>query len=180
MADQVNNSGGTPKHSRFRKSTVPLAKDHLRRGNTESALFGVNVISRANEMSGSGNLGSGKVEPVLPMFVQMNVRWDSVDQSWREASRYLHVEYRMVLTFIYKVKGKPFWFHQTVLINMFYRWVRFEEDIEENGKRWSKPHVPALPLASFIEFRQCFAEGMVALDVPGNSLEDIIGTFNFC
>ena len=102
MADQVNNSGGTPKHSRFRKSTVPLAKDHLRRGNTESALFGVNVISRANEMAGSGNVGSGKVEPVLPMFVQMNVRWDSVDQSWREASRYLHVEYRMVLTFIYK------------------------------------------------------------------------------
>ena len=76
------------------------------------------------------------------------------------------------------IKGKPFWFHQTVLINMFYRWVRFEEDIEENGKRWSKPHVPALPLASFIEFRQCFTEGMVALDVPGNSLEDIIGTYS--
>ena len=99
MADQVNNSGGTPKHSRFRKSTVPLAKDHLRRGNTESALFGVNVISRANEMAGSGNLGSGKVEPILPMFVQMNVRWDSVDQSWREASRYLPIDYRIVLIF---------------------------------------------------------------------------------
>ena len=99
MTDQVNNSGGTPKHSRFRKSTVPLGKDHLRRGNTESALFGVNVISRANEMTGSGNLGSGKVEPVLPMFVQMNVRWDSVDQSWREASRYPPIEYRMMLIF---------------------------------------------------------------------------------
>ena len=99
MADQVNNSGGTPKHSRFRKSTVPLGKDHIRRGNTESALFGVNVISRANEMAGSGNLGSGKVEPVLPMFVQMNVRWDSVDQSWREASRYPPIEYGILLIF---------------------------------------------------------------------------------
>ena len=111
MADQVNNSGGTPKHSRFRKSTVPLAKDHLRRGNTESALFGVNVISRANEMTGSGNLGSGKVEPVLPMFVQMNVRWDSVDQSWREASRYLPIAYRIVLIFNILIKWKRFWFH---------------------------------------------------------------------
>ena len=56
-----------------------------------------------------------------------------------------------------------------------YRWVRFEEDVEENGKRWSKPHVPALPLSSFIEFRQNFANGIVALDVPGKSLDDILG-----
>ena len=60
----------------------------------------------------------------------------------------------------------------------FDRWVRFEEDIEENGKRWSKPYVPSMPLSSFIEFRQCFANGMVALDVPGNSLEDILGKLN--
>ena len=32
-----------------------------------------------------------------------------------------------------------------------------------------------MPLSSFIEFRQCFANGMVALDVPGNSLDDILG-----
>ena len=55
------------------------------------------------------------------------------------------------------------------------RWVRFEEDIEESGKRWSKPYVPSVSLASFIEFRQSFANGMVALDVPGNSLDDILG-----
>ena len=58
---------------------------------------------------------------------------------------------------------------------LIYRGVRFEEDIEENGKRWSKPYVPSMPLSSFIEFRQCFANGMVALDVPGNSLDDILG-----
>ena len=80
---------------------------------------------------------------------------------------------------IFSIMMSVKWFHQPVFLNTSYRWVRFEEDIEENGKRWSKPHVPALPLASFIEFRQCFAEGMVALDVPGNSLEDIIGTFHF-
>ena len=39
-----------------------------------------------------------------------------------------------------------------------------------------------MPLSSFIEFRQSFANGMVALDVPGNSLEDILGkliVFNY-
>ena len=55
MTDPEKNNGGTPKHSRFRKSTVAS--------------------------------GSGKSEPVLPMFVQMNVQFDGVDKSWREASR---------------------------------------------------------------------------------------------
>ena len=55
MVDVEKNNGGTPKHSRFRKSTVAS--------------------------------GSGKSDPVLPMFVQMNVQFDGVDKSWREASR---------------------------------------------------------------------------------------------
>ena len=59
--------------------------------------------------------------------------------------------------------------------NLIHRWVRFEEDVEENGKRWSKPHVPALPLSSFVEFRKYFANGIVALDVTGNSLADLVG-----
>ncbi len=53
--------------------------------------------------------------------------------------------------------------------------MRFEEDVEENGKRWSKPHVPALSLSSFVEFRQNFANGLVALDISGNSLDEIVG-----
>ena len=37
--------------------------------------------------------------PVLPMFTQMNVRWEGSDTAWREASRYnfLGSNYSLVL-----------------------------------------------------------------------------------
>ena len=79
MADQSKTNGGTPKHSRFRKSTVA--------GSVREQFPGTNGVSDGIDISGSGSISSGKPEPVLPMFVQMNVRWDSVDTSWREASR---------------------------------------------------------------------------------------------
>lgn len=59
MAETEKNNGGTPKHSRFRKSTV----------------------------AGCSNGVGERPEPVLPMFIQMNVQWDGVDKSWRESSR---------------------------------------------------------------------------------------------
>ena len=37
---------------------------------------------------------------------------------------------------------------------IFYtRWVKFEEDVEEGGNRWSKPHVATLSLHSLFELR---------------------------
>lgn len=33
------------------------------------------------------------------------------------------------------------------------RWVKFEEDVEEGGNRWSKPHVATLSLHSLFELR---------------------------
>ncbi|XP_052063065.1 electroneutral sodium bicarbonate exchanger 1-like [Mytilus californianus] len=33
------------------------------------------------------------------------------------------------------------------------RWVKYEEDVEENGKRWSKPHVASVTLHNVLELR---------------------------
>lgn len=80
-------------------------------------------------------------DPVLPIFVQLNVRLESKqDSKWREASR----------------------------------WVKFQEDVESGGKRWSKPFVPALPFRAITELKRCFVEGIVALDVHGTNIHDIL------
>jgi sodium bicarbonate transporter 10 len=33
------------------------------------------------------------------------------------------------------------------------RWVKFEEDVEEGGNRWSKPHVATLSLHALFQLR---------------------------
>ncbi|XP_019613923.1 PREDICTED: electrogenic sodium bicarbonate cotransporter 1-like isoform X2 [Branchiostoma belcheri] len=53
------------------------------------------------------------------------------------------------------------------------RWVKFEEDVEEGGDRWSKPHVATLSLHSLFELRSCILTGTVLLDMDANHLTDI-------
>lgn len=55
------------------------------------------------------------------------------------------------------------------------RWVKFEEDIEEGGEKWSKPHVATLSLHSLFDLRNCMLKGTVLLDVVGSNLEMISG-----
>ena len=100
--DNANGAKSTPKNSRFRKSTVAgYGKDQLKRGKTVGELQLPSTPTMNSRDNTAGNaqmhhrsgsaedsyLKSGKPEPVLPMFVQMNVKWDGVDKSWREASR---------------------------------------------------------------------------------------------
>ncbi|XP_060666204.1 electroneutral sodium bicarbonate exchanger 1 isoform X10 [Drosophila nasuta] len=51
------------------------------------------------------------------------------------------------------------------------RWIKFEEDVEEGGNRWSKPHVATLSLHSLFELRGLLANGSVMLDMEANNLE---------
>ena len=37
------------------------------------------------------------------------------------------------------------------------RWVKFEEDVEEGGNRWSKPHVATLSLHSLFQLRSGYS-----------------------
>lgn len=53
------------------------------------------------------------------------------------------------------------------------RWVKFEEDVEEGGDRWSKPFVATLSLHSIFELRSLLTNGTVMLDMEASSLEEI-------
>ncbi|KAM9584798.1 electroneutral sodium bicarbonate exchanger 1-like [Morphnus guianensis] len=57
-----------------------------------------------------------------------------------------------------------------------HRWLKFEEDTEDGGERWSKPYVGTLSLHSLSELRSCISNGTVLLDVCANSIEEIAGT----
>ncbi len=58
-----------------------------------------------------------------------------------------------------------------------FRWIKFEEDVEEGGERWSKPFVATLSLHSLFELRKAIMTGCVMLDVDANSIVDIMGWY---
>lgn len=53
------------------------------------------------------------------------------------------------------------------------RWVKFEEDVEEGGDKWSKPHVATLSLHSLFELRSLMLKGTFLLDLPATNLAQI-------
>lgn len=55
------------------------------------------------------------------------------------------------------------------------RWVKFEENVEEGGERWSKPHVASLSLHSLFEVRKSMVSGVIALDMDATNMRDISG-----
>jgi len=53
------------------------------------------------------------------------------------------------------------------------RWIKFEEDVEEGGERWSKPHVATLSLHSLFELRKGILSGTVMLDLAASNIQEI-------
>ncbi|CAG5122269.1 unnamed protein product, partial [Candidula unifasciata] len=53
------------------------------------------------------------------------------------------------------------------------RWIKFEEDVEEGGERWSKPHVATLSLHSLFELRCSLLQGTCMLEVDALTIEQI-------
>ena len=54
------------------------------------------------------------------------------------------------------------------------RWVRFEEDVEIGGGRWSKPFVAALSLHSVFELRHQLSYGALLFDIEIKSYSDLV------
>ncbi|XP_067372593.1 anion exchange protein 3 isoform X4 [Channa argus] len=53
------------------------------------------------------------------------------------------------------------------------RWIKFEEDVEEETDRWGKPHVASLSFRSLLELRRTITNGAILLDLEQNSLPGI-------
>ncbi|XP_010893673.3 anion exchange protein 2a isoform X2 [Esox lucius] len=53
------------------------------------------------------------------------------------------------------------------------RWIKFEEDVEEETDRWGKPHVASLSFRSLLELRKTISHGAVLLDLNQKTLPGI-------
>ena len=63
-----------------------------------------------------------------------------------------------------------------VFLDMYhYRWVKYEEDVEEGGERWSKPHVASLSLHSLFELRSTILNGALLLDLDAYTITQVVG-----
>ncbi|XP_045907134.1 anion exchange protein 2a isoform X1 [Micropterus dolomieu] len=53
------------------------------------------------------------------------------------------------------------------------RWIKFEEEVEEETERWGRPHVPSLSFRSLLELRKTISHGAVLLDLRQRTLPGI-------
>ncbi|CEF68357.1 Na[+]-driven anion exchanger 1 [Strongyloides ratti] len=54
------------------------------------------------------------------------------------------------------------------------RWVKFEEDVEDGGNRWSKPHVATLSLHALFQLRSCIQNGVIILDDTATGFAELV------
>ena len=59
-------------------------------------------------------------------------------------------------------------------ISLLNSWVKFEEDVEDGGCRWTKPFVGTLSLHALFELRSHLLNGTVLLDLPGDTIANVI------
>ncbi|XP_076327328.1 band 3 anion transport protein-like [Tachypleus tridentatus] len=53
------------------------------------------------------------------------------------------------------------------------RWIKYEENVEEDADRWGKPHVASLSFHSLLSLRKCLEQGTVLLDLEEKDLPGI-------
>ena len=58
--------------------------------------------------------------------------------------------------------------------------MKYEEDVEEGGERWSKPHVASLSLHSLFELRSTILNGALLLDLDAFTIGQVVGKLAIC
>lgn len=58
------------------------------------------------------------------------------------------------------------------------RWIKYEESVEESGRRWSKPHITLLHMPAIMQLRNCFEKGTTLLHAGAVNYAEIIGKKN--
>ncbi|XP_004572467.2 anion exchange protein 2a [Maylandia zebra] len=53
------------------------------------------------------------------------------------------------------------------------RWIKFEEEVEEETERWGRPHIASLSFRSLLELRKTMAQGAILLDLKQKTLPGI-------
>lgn len=56
----------------------------------------------------------------------------------------------------------------------YFSWIKFEEDVEDGGNRWTKPFVGTLSLHALFELRSSLLNGTLLLDTMASSVTDVI------
>ncbi|OCT63346.1 anion exchange protein 3 [Xenopus laevis] len=54
------------------------------------------------------------------------------------------------------------------------RWIKFEENVEQDTSRWGKPHVASLSFRSLLELRKTITHGALLLDLEQTTMPTII------
>jgi len=54
------------------------------------------------------------------------------------------------------------------------RWVKFQENVEDGGKRWSKPHVPSCSLSVMSEVKDLLEHQPVILESAATNIQDVV------
>lgn len=52
-------------------------------------------------------------------------------------------------------------------------WIKFEEDVEDGGNRWTKPFVGTLSLHALFELRSSLLNGTLLLDADATTVEEV-------
>ena len=53
-------------------------------------------------------------------------------------------------------------------------WIKFEEDVEDGGNRWTKPFVGTLSLHALFELRSSLLNGTLLLDADATTVEEVV------